>query len=467
MAFVRTFFELNREPILFASGLGFFVVGLAIALHSRHYSRLDLARSVGWLAAFGFTQAFHIWGDLFIPIQAAYLPTGAIAGLHALHLILLGVSFACLFEFGLRALSPLGRARALRGVPGALLAIWLFVVFFPLRTWLPDVDTWHNTGNALARYLLGFPGALVAGYGLRQHTYHRIVPMGVPHIVGHLRLAGGTLLVFALFAGLVPPPVPFFPGSLVNTETFEQVLVVPLSLVLSLVGLALAVSVVRALEIFDLETERRIEEMEQQQILAAERERLARDLHDGAIQKVYTAGLLVESARNLAPAESPLRSRLERAVAVLNDAIADLRRNLQDLRPSPSAEPLAERLRRLAEDPRFRSFVEVDVDLALPGEESLSPVRAEHVVAVVQEALANAVRHARARKVRLEARREDGRLRVVVRDDGVGLPSETPAGYGLRNMRDRARLLGGSLQVEGRPGKGTTVILEVPWVDER
>ncbi len=467
MAFVRTFFELNREPILFVSGLGFFVVGLAIALHSRHYSRLDLARSVGWLATFGFTQAFHIWGDLFIPIQAAYLPAGATAGLHALHLVLLAVSFACLFEFGLRALSPLGRARALRGVPAALFAIWLFIVFIPLRTWLPDVDAWHNIGNALARYLLGFPGALVAGYGLRQHTYHRIDPLGVPHIVGHLRLAGGTLLVFALFAGLIPPPVPFFPGSLLNTQTFEQVLAVPLSLVLSLVGLVLAVSVVRALEVFDLETERRIEEMEQQQILAAERERLARDLHDGAIQKVYTAGLLVESARNLAPADSPLRRRLERAVAVLNDAIGDLRRNLQDLRPSPSAEPLAERLRRLAEDPRFRSFVEVDVDLALPAEESLSPVRAEHVVAVVQEALANAVRHARARKVRLEARREDGRLRVVVRDDGVGLAESAPAGYGLRNMRDRARLLGGSLQVEGRPGKGTTVVLEIPWVDER
>ena len=68
----------------------------------------------------------------------------------------------------------------------------------------------------------------------------------------------------------------------------------------SLIGLVMAVTIIRALEIFEVETDRRIEALEQRSIINAERERIARELHDGAIQKVYTAGLLVESASKLA-----------------------------------------------------------------------------------------------------------------------------------------------------------------------
>src|SRR3990172_5658031 len=96
MAFIRTFFELNHDIILFAYGLVFFVLGLAIALQSRRYSRLDLARSLSWLAAFGFTHGLQEWGDLFIPSRRAYLSEPAIQILNVVQLVLLAVSFACL-----------------------------------------------------------------------------------------------------------------------------------------------------------------------------------------------------------------------------------------------------------------------------------------------------------------------------------------------------------------------------------
>lgn len=65
---IGTFFSSNHEAIYFAYGLVFFVLGLAIALQSRTYSRLDIPRSLSWLSAFGFAHAFYEWGDLFIPI---------------------------------------------------------------------------------------------------------------------------------------------------------------------------------------------------------------------------------------------------------------------------------------------------------------------------------------------------------------------------------------------------------------
>jgi signal transduction histidine kinase len=467
MTFIRTFFELNHGIILFVYGLVYFVLGLVVALQSRHSSRLDLARSLSWLAAFGIAHSLNEWGDLFIPIQATYLSEPIVQLLNVIQVTLLAVSFTFLFEFGVALLRPLGRARWLHGVPAGLLLAWVFIIFFIALPLSSDLTAWHSTANALARYFIGFPGGLVAAYGLRQQAVRRIAPLNVPHIVNTLRVAGVSLVLYAVFSGLIPPPVSFFPGDLINTVTFEQALVVPTILARSLIGLVLAVAIIRALEVFDVETARVIETMEQQQILAAERDRIARELHDGAIQEVYTAGLLIESARNLTGPDSPIASRLDKAVDVLNDAIHALRRNLGELRTAPSDSSLPDALRRLTEDPRFRSLVDISLDLDLPESDSLSPVRADHVLAIVHEALSNVVRHADARQAQVSARQADGRLIVTIRDDGQGLPRQVQAGFGLRNMRDRARLLGGQLDVASTKGKGATVKLDIPWKDER
>jgi signal transduction histidine kinase len=469
MEFIHEFFNLNRSIIYFGYGLVFFVLGLAIALQSRQSSRLDLARSLTWLSAFGFTHAFHEWGDLFIPIQQAYLSTGAIHILYGLHLLLLAISFALLFEFGVALLSPLGRMRWLHGVPAAVLAVWIFVVYFPLATYIPDFMTWHNTANALSRYFIGFPGALLAAYALRQHTLQRIAPLQMPYIFRMLRSAGWLLGLYAIFGGLIPPPAPFFPANVINQTVFEQVLLIPPQVARSIVGLGLVIYVIRGLEVFDLEMERLIEAMEQQQILTDERSRIARELHDGAIQKVYTAGLLVQSADGLVEPEAVvLRERLEKAVTVLNDAIGDLRQNLGELHPTPGEIPLSDALRSLAEDPRFKSLVKIRLDIDLPEAEALSPARMEHVLAIVNEALSNVVRHSHAHHASLRAGcSESGGLSLSIDDDGIGLPKSYQAGYGLRNMRDRARLLGGSLEIKGLAGKGTHIGLDIPWRDER
>jgi signal transduction histidine kinase len=467
MEFVRTFLELNREVIQFAYGLTFFVLGLAIALQSRQHSRLDLARGLPWLAAFGFTHGLHEWGDFFIPIQSAYLSQTIVLLLMSAQTILLAASFACLMEFGVQLLRPPGRNRVLHVLPAGLLAGWLVIVFLVLPPLFPVRGIWQNTASALARYFIGFPGGLFAAYALRRHAIQRLAPLNAPHIIRMLRVSGVAMALYAIFGGLIPAPVPFFPGNWLNSLTFEQTVGVSPMVFRSAIGFVLATAIIRALEIFDLETERFIESMEQQQILSAERERIARELHDGVIQKIYTAGLLVESAGKQTPGESPTAQRLDKAAVVLNDAIADLRRNLGELRAVPSGHSLYHALRVLEEDPRLRTLVDLQLDLDLPADETLTPARADEVMAIVNEALSNAIRHAGTRRVKIGARRVNGRLKVTVEDDGVGLPTPLVPGYGLRNMRDRARMLGGNLDLASALPKGTVIQLDIPWSDER
>jgi signal transduction histidine kinase len=177
---------------------------------------------------------------------------------------------------------------------------------------------------------------------------------------------------------------------------------------------------------------------------------------------VYTAGLLVRSAQKLAEPETPLSGRLSTAVGVLDDAIGDLRQNLNELHtPTQPPEPLKPAIHKLAFDPRFASLVAVELNLDLPDTCSLSPQRTIHVLAVLQEALANIVRHAQARHVTIDSMSQGNRLRLSVSDDGIGLPEQVSDGYGLRNMRERAALLHGELHVE-KLSRGTRVTLDIP-----
>jgi len=463
----REFFALNQTIILFIYGQVFFVLGLAITWQSRRHSRLDLARSLGWLGAFGLAHGLHEWGDIFIPIQAEYLGQAWIETLMLLQVCLLAFSFAFLFQFGVETLHPLhSRLRWIQVIPAGLLICWAFAFL-----WTSQVLRWDSAqvvvyANVWARYLLGFTGALVAALGLRQQTRKRIQSQEFSHIARTFQVASLALVAYAIFAGLFVPSALFFPANLINVEAVVNLFGLPPQVLRSLAGLVLVISVVRGLEIFEVEVDRRIEEMEQTQILLTERERIGRELHDGAIQTVYTAGLMAESIRNKLD-DGPLTDRLDRVISALHHAIRDLRQFISELEPDAPCESLADGLCQLAEDPHLRSLIDVEVNIACDESNTFSPARTTHVLAIANEALSNVVRHAHARRVWITAERRNGQLEVTVTDDGIGFSSEDTAGFGLRNMRDRSRLMGGTLHVERRSPQGTQVILTVPWDDPR
>lgn len=465
MITLTEFFEINNEIILFIYGLVFFILGLAIILQTRQSSRLDLAHNLRWLAAFGITHGFYEWGDLFIPIQAEYLNEKNIELLYSIHLIILAISFIFLLEFGLAFISPIPRREFMHWQSLIVFGTWLIIAFIVLPLYISEHRLQHHIGNAIARYFIQFPGGMIAAYGLRVHTIERIVPLNVPKIVRTFQIAGISLILYTLVGGLIPPPIPFFPGNILNTITFTEFTGIPPMVFRSLTGLIITLTLVRGLEIFDLETERRIEHLEQQQIINTEHERLARDLHDGAIQKVYTAGLLVESAARLAVPESEMDKRLKRSIAAISDSIADLRRNLAELHAHSQIvqESLPDLLQKIADNPNYNTMVNISISVKLPEEKSVSIRRAGHIFAIVNEAMANTIRHAQARNVNIHASGQADFLKIEIKDDGVGMPADLKDGYGLRNMRDRARLLNG--KIEFINNKGLTTLLEIPWND--
>jgi two-component system nitrate/nitrite sensor histidine kinase NarX len=197
----------------------------------------------------------------------------------------------------------------------------------------------------------------------------------------------------------------------------------------------------------------------------AERNWLARELHDTVTQEIVSASLLAQSIPRLwEPHPSAAEHALEELHKLTRGALAGLRMLLFELRPATLEQvPLPDLLRQLGEVMSTRTGAPVAVRIEGADAPLLpTPVKLA-LYRVAQEALSNAARHARAQAISVQLRhRRTGRIVLAVEDDGSGFdPARIPAGHlGLAMMRERAQGIGATLHVKSRPGTGTQVIAE-------
>jgi signal transduction histidine kinase len=200
-------------------------------------------------------------------------------------------------------------------------------------------------------------------------------------------------------------------------------------------------------------------------IIAEERGRIAMDLHDGIIQSIYAVGMTLDDGRfYLDKDPKRTRERIDRAIDDLNGVIGDLRNYILDLEPERFRErDLATGLEDLARELRAGSFLQVDTQISDQAAERLSHEQTKALLHIAKEALANARKHARATRIDITFRPENGKVHLVIEDDGVGMDvtaeqAQGP-GNGLANMAHRAEQLGGTLEVESEIGHGTRIIV--------
>ncbi|MGB7094469.1 MAG: sensor histidine kinase [Anaerolineales bacterium] len=198
--------------------------------------------------------------------------------------------------------------------------------------------------------------------------------------------------------------------------------------------------------------------------LAAERQRMARELHDTLSQGL--TGLVLQLEAIKAHLEA---GRGERAVAIIEQSLArarstlaDSRSVIDDLRAVPAGMPEAMR----AKTERFTQATGIPCELSLAlGDTTPPPNTSDHLLRVLNEALTNVTRHAQAGQVWVRLEAKNNHLELEIRDDGQGFEPGIVTGaghYGLLGMRERARLVGGTLEIESGTGRGTRIRLVVP-----
>jgi signal transduction histidine kinase len=193
-----------------------------------------------------------------------------------------------------------------------------------------------------------------------------------------------------------------------------------------------------------------------------ERRRLARELHDETGQALTSILLGLKGIEDTAGSEA--RDAIGELRALVVGTLQDVRRLAVELRPKVLDDfGLVPAIERLTESFALQTDIDVRFESGL-GEERLSPEVETALYRIVQESLTNIVKHAQARSVSVVLVPKPDSVALVIEDDGQGFdPAATrEGGFGIEGMRERVGLLEGRLQVESRPGEGSTIVAEVP-----
>jgi signal transduction histidine kinase len=477
--------------IYFFYGLAFFSMGLLVLEEGGRSPDARLRRALRPLAAFGLVHAANEWLEMFEAINK--LNGGALPDwLSAIRLAMLVFSFLSLAAFGSYLTASTQKTwRLSLLVPLGLEAIWVFGLVM-LRAKYPLPELW-NIADVWSRYSLAIPAALLAAVGLlvqqRVFRHAGMVAFGRDALWAAIAFAwyglGGQLFGKAT---LLPP------SNVINEVVFQNLLGIPVQLFRAVAAGLASFFVIRFLRSFQVVIEKqisdlqaaRLKEAEERDALRgelfnkvvaaqeAERQRIARELHDETGQALTAIGM------GLRGLESNIRkSRLKTAEQNVKqmetlavNSLDELQRLILDLRPSHLDDlGLAPALRWYANDIEERTKLQVNVEIK-GDERPVSSVVKTALFRIVQEALTNVIKHAQADSVTITLTFTRHVIKVRVTDNGRGFEPQTTGAvkrktWGLQNMEERASLLGGDFNIHSSPGEGVRIEVSIPDLEEK
>lgn len=524
MAALSAFFEHNIIVVCFIYGLAFFSMGLLVWLESGRAAEYRLARAMSPLAGFGIIHGLHEWFEMFQRLanaNATNIPAWLLldevrSGHLALSFVLLIIFGARLIYFSRRDES---NEQVLAYLPAALLLlVWGASVLITRALYSPEPADFLAAADTLSRYILGIPGALLAAWAivLEQQTFRR---RGMPGTGRDLLWAALALALYGVIGQAFSAPSFLFPANVVNAELFMRVFGIPIQLFRAVVAVTMTIFITRALRALELErrqnlaaanearlaAQRQALEIQQQarteseqlnrqlrellhQIVSAqesERQRIARELHDGTGQALTGLGLGVTAAAESVQSDPSLAARqLAELKKMSMQALQELRALIANLRPSVLDDlGLVPALQGQVQG--FEARTQVRATFTQHGRRRrVQPEIETTVFRIAQEALTNVAKHAAATRVAVDLTFADNCLRLQVQDDGRGFDPEEvisgpPAGgssidpnhngrsaWGLLGIQERVALVGGKGEILSQPGAGTVIRICVPLNDK-
>lgn len=475
-------------PIYFVYGLAFFSMGLLVAIEGGRASDVRLRRALPPLAGFGIIHAAHEWIGMYLLLGLPLTETDRTI-IQAVQLATLAFSFISLAAFGsfLLAETEVTR-RLLLLIPIGLAGIWVFGIY-TFRGQYSGETLWA-VAHVWTRYTLAMPAALLTSIGLivQQRAFRRsgLVRFGQDALWAAIAFAW-----YGLFAQIFSEQSPLLFSQYINEAEFQQIFGFPVQLFRAVLAIAAAIFVIRFLRAFQVETERKIAELQAVQLeqsqqretmraelfrrvvaaQEAERQRIARDLHDETGQSLTAIGMGLRGlSGRLGSRNKDAMVTLHKLETLTADSLKELQRLMTDLRPSHLDDlGLSAALRWYSSKIQEHSSLNIRVDI-LGEERDLDDAVKITIFRIIQESLNNIIKHAQATHVNIHVHFEDKRVRISVFDNGIGFNREqvqqrraSRPSLGLAGMEERAALLGGTVTVQSRPGYGTEVEALIPY----
>ncbi len=487
------FFTIRLPHIYFVYGLAFFVLGVAVALEIGRAEPSRFNRMMWPLAFFGLVHGSHEWVEMFMIVGRQTYGFQPSVGFEIFRLVLLAVSFAALIVFGVQVLWPSKRPpqAGLWGGLGMLLLCGLGVVW--LGRWLiwPEPG-WFAAADALVRYSLAIPGAVLTAWALLAQR-PALLRLNRLTFANDLVWAALGFLLYGVIGQIFINTSPLFPSNVVNAEAFQHWFGIPVQLFRAAMASIIAIFIIRALRTFEFNRQqvlaaarRRVEEeisrrdALRQEFLhrivetqEEERTRIARELHDEMGQVLTGLAIGLRGVQTSIDNPNLLSQQLSQLEEMAVQALSNMRHLVNELRPALLDDMgLPAALRQYVDN--FTNLTGVQARLAICQDHSRLPGEIETVLfRITQEALTNIARHAQAKRAWIDLQCDDSHAILQIKDDGLGfdpvvtLEADKRNGWGLIGIQERVKLVSGDMQLQSESGKGTTLTVKVPLQNGR
>ncbi len=466
-------------------------MGLIVFIERGRGTDPRLRHALRPLIAFGLIHGGHEWLEIFEIMHVLPLQDEAPLAWSSIRIALLAFSFFSLTAFGASLLSPNEKIRRLSLLaPLGQAAIWGFGLLVIAGRFDVQGELW-DVADVWTRYVVAIPGALAACLGLiYQQRIFRLA--GLEKFSRDCLWAAVAFAWYGLIGQLFTKSTFLPPSTVLNQELFLSVFGFPVQLLRAAAAIAVAIFVTRFLRSFEVETQRQIDDLHSARLLEAERrdalrgeylrqvvaaqeaerQRIARELHDETGQALTALGLGLRGVSStVRQDEEKAASNLRQLEGMAVQSLDELRRLISDLRPSHLDDlGLAATIRWYVGDIQERSGIEIDLDIPADEDCNLPSTISTSLFRIVQEALTNVVKHADAKHAWIRLWRNAGIVHLEVEDDGIGFYTQNQfsqgGSWGLLGMEERASLLGGEFDLESDPGNGTRISVKVPCPDE-
>src|SRR4030066_2360314 len=303
------FFTRNIIIVYFFYGLSFFVMGLAVLLEFGHASKLDFARALRPLVGFGLIHGSHEWFEMFLIIREQISGSYTASWILPVRLIALATSFLFLIAFGARLVSGVEKRRLYIGMLSTITAIWVIgllgVVLNPSTS-----QTRAIAADVYTRYVLAIPGAALTVWGLILQR-RKFIQLGMSGFGRDVILAAFAFGLYGGIGQLFASRSIIFPSEYLNSEVFLRWFGFPVQVFRAGTATMAAIFITRSLRAFEVESNRRIEELRDAQLAEqqrledlgaellhrtviaqeSERQRIARELHYETGQTLTALGM--------------------------------------------------------------------------------------------------------------------------------------------------------------------------------
>ena len=442
----------------FLHGLVFLILALTVSFLHYRSRRISLARHFPWFGIFALCEALLAFDHL----SATYITD--LWTIHPLiRLVISAVGYAFLLAFGIQLF--MSDETHLKYYWHLILGpnlLWVVPYVLALVFSYPNWNQLIQPTEVILRYLFAFPGGILTAVGLRRQSYQLLDLQFRREIQPHLRLFEVMMGAYGMLSLIL---IPYTQTHIAERLQSDVLAVCLCEWLWVLVGAGLTFGLTRSLTRIQGRIEQWVEDVERLETLTVDRDRIARELHDGTIQSIYAAGLLLESVQSQIGSDPDrAQAQLGRIMDNLNRTIQDIRGYIFDLRSDMPDETLSSGITSLLSDFHINTLIETDMELTGTPILMHSMERRGHIFQIVREALANTAKHAQAHYVKIHLCYNEEALDLTISDDGIGMEQLLVSkGYGLRNIRERARLLDGKLWLESAPNEGVSYHLTVPY----